>query len=47
MRARMKFHNLRDRCLTPMAVRRDPPEDVQWRGLYSSECGRQHAARYW
>jgi hypothetical protein len=31
MRARMKFHNLRDTCLTHMAVRRDPPQDVQWR----------------
>lgn len=30
-RARMKFHNLRDTCGTHMAVRRDPPQDVQWR----------------
>lgn len=31
MRARMKFHNLRDTCGTHMAMRRDPPQDVQWR----------------
>jgi integrase len=36
MRARMKFHNLRDTCLTHMAVRRDPPQDVQWRAGHTT-----------
>ena len=29
--AHLKFHNLRDTCGTHMAVRRDPPQSVQWR----------------
>lgn len=36
MRARMKFHNLRDTCLTHMAVRRDAPQDVQWRAGHTT-----------
>ena len=27
----MKFHNLRDTCGVHMSVRRDPPQDIQWR----------------
>ena len=30
-RARMRFHSLRHTCGTHMAVRRDPPQDIQWR----------------
>lgn len=36
MSAHMKFHNLRDTCLTHMAVRRDPPQDVQWRAGHTT-----------
>lgn len=36
LRAHMKFHNLRDTCLTHMAVRRDPPQDVQWRAGHTT-----------
>jgi hypothetical protein len=36
MRAPMRFHNLRDTCLTHMAVRRDPPQDVQWRAGHTT-----------
>lgn len=36
MRARMKFHNLRDTCLTHMAVRRDPPQDVKDRAGHTN-----------
>jgi len=32
----MKFHNLRDTCLTHMAVRRDPPQDIQWRAGHTT-----------
>jgi integrase len=35
-RAHLTFHNLRDTCLTHMAVRRDPPQDVQWRGGHTT-----------
>lgn len=38
MRARMKFHNLRDTCHTHMAVRRDPPQDVQWRAGHTTSA---------
>lgn len=36
MRIHMKFHNLRDTCLTHMAVRRDSPQDVQWRAGHTT-----------
>jgi integrase len=36
MRAPMVFHNLRDTCLTHMAVRRDPPQDIQWRAGHTT-----------
>ena len=36
MRAPIVFHNLRDTCLTHMAVRRDPPQDIQWRAGHST-----------
>jgi integrase len=36
LRAPLTFHGLRDTCLTHMAVRRDPPQDVQWRAGHSS-----------
>jgi integrase len=36
MRIHMKFHNLRDTCLTHMAVRRDAPQDVQWRAGHTT-----------
>ncbi|MDB4945885.1 MAG: hypothetical protein JWP97_5419 [Labilithrix sp.] len=36
MRAHLTFHNLRDTCLTHMAVRRDPPQDVQWRAGHTT-----------
>jgi integrase len=29
--AHLTFHNLKDTCGTHMAVRRDPPQDIQWR----------------
>ena len=32
MRAPIVFHNLRDTCLTHMAVRGDDPLRIQWRG---------------
>lgn len=35
-RAHLTFHNLRDTCLTHMAVRRDPPQDVQWRAGHTT-----------
>ncbi len=35
-RAPLTFHGLRDTCLTHMAVRRDPPQDVQWRAGHTS-----------
>ena len=38
MRARMKFHNLRDTCLTHMAVRRGPPQDIQWRAGHTTSA---------
>jgi len=34
--AHLTFHNLRDTCLTHMAVRRDPPHDVQWRAGHTT-----------
>lgn len=34
--AHLTFHNLRDTCLTHMAVRRDPPQDVQWRAGHTT-----------
>lgn len=36
MRQHLTFHNLRDTCLTHMAVRRDPPQDVQWRAGHTT-----------
>lgn len=36
LRSPMHFHNLRDTCLTHMAVRRDPPQDVQWRAGHTT-----------
>lgn len=36
MRAPFTFHNFRDTCLTHMAVRRDPPQDIQWRAGHST-----------
>ncbi len=36
MRAPMRFHNLRDTCCTHMAVRRDPPQDIQWRAGHTT-----------
>lgn len=36
MLARMQFHNLRDTCLTHMSVRRDPPQDIQWRAGHTT-----------
>jgi integrase len=36
MRAPMVFHGLRDTCLSHMAVRRDPPQDVQWRAGHTT-----------
>lgn len=36
MRVRMKFHNLRDTCLTHMAMRKDPPQDIQWRAGHTT-----------
>ncbi len=30
MRAPIVFHGFRDTCLTHMAVRRDPPQSIQW-----------------
>ncbi len=35
LRAWMRFHNLRDTCLTWMAVRGDDPMRIQWRGGHS------------
>jgi integrase len=34
--AHLTFHNLRDTCLTDMAVRRDPPQDIQWRAGHTT-----------
>lgn len=34
--AHLTFHNLRDTGLTHMAVRRDPPQDVQWRAGHTT-----------
>jgi hypothetical protein len=36
MRAPIVFHNLRNTCGVHMAVRRDPPQDVQWRLGYTN-----------
>lgn len=36
LRVHIKFHNLRDTCLTHMSVRRDPPQDVQWRAGHTT-----------
>ncbi len=36
MRVHLQFHNLRDTCLTHMAVRRDPPQDIQWRAGHTT-----------
>lgn len=36
MRAPFVFHNFRDTCLTHMAVRRDPPQDIQWRAGHTT-----------
>lgn len=36
MRQHLTFHNLRDTCLTHMAVRRDAPQDVQWRAGHTT-----------
>ncbi len=45
MAAHLTFHNLRDTCLTHMAVRRDPPQDVQWRaGHTTSEMTEKYIA---
>ena len=36
LRAPLTFHGLRDTCLSHMAVRRDPPQDIQWRAGHST-----------
>ena len=36
MRAPFVFHGFRDTCLTHMAVRRDAPQDVQWRAGHTT-----------
>jgi integrase len=36
LRMQLTFHGLRDTCLTHMAVRRDPPQDVQWRAGHTT-----------
>ncbi len=36
MRAPFVFHGFRDTCLTHMAVRRDPPQDIQWRAGHTT-----------
>ena len=36
MRAHLTFHNLRDTGLTHMALRRDPPQDIQWRAGHTT-----------
>ncbi len=35
LRSHLTFHNLKDTCGTHMAVRRDPPQDIQWRLAHS------------
>jgi len=49
LRMPLTFHGLRDTCLSHMAVRRDPPQDVQWRaGHTTGEMTERYiaAARY-
>ncbi len=36
LRMPLTFHGLRHTCLTHMAVRRDPPQDVQWRAGHAT-----------
>ncbi len=36
LRMPLTFHGLRDTCLSHMAVRRDPPQDIQWRAGHAS-----------
>jgi len=36
LRASVKFHSLRDTCLSHMAVRGDPPQTIQWRAGHTT-----------
>jgi integrase len=38
LRAPMQFHTLRDTCLTHMCVRRDKPQDIQWRAGHTTSA---------
>ncbi len=49
MRAHLVFHSLRGTCGTHMAVRRDPPQDIQWRLGHTTALMTEHyisEARY-
>jgi integrase len=36
LRSPIRFHSLRDTCLSHMAVRGDPPQTIQWRAGHMS-----------